>query len=148
MARFPITFWGCLIPTNGRSSKAKGYRGETEFCEAAKERGFPNVERNGSRYGSKDRGDIAGLPDWTIQVKSVARYSIPEWLRDAEEQAKNGGTRWFGLALKLTGKHMRLGAFLMPISKFFDLLDYIQELEADVRYYRRQADELRGVSNG
>lgn len=131
--------------TNGRASKSKGYRGETEFCEAAKEAGFLSVERNGSRYGSKDRGDIAGLPDWTIQVKSVAKYSIPEWLRDAKEQAQNGGTRWFGLALKLTGKHMRDGAFLMPNERFFALLNYIGELEDDVKYYQRRAGEKEEV---
>lgn len=127
--------------TNGRASKAKGYRGETEFCEAAHEGGFPNAERNGSRYGSKDRGDVAGVPDWTIQVKSVARYSIPEWLRDAKEQAENGSTRWYGLALKLTGKHMREGAWLMPMSKFFELLRYVEQLQEDVKYYRRRAEE-------
>lgn len=125
------------MATNGRASKAKGYRGETEFCEAAKEQGFATAERNGSRYGSKDRGDIAGLPDWTIQVKSVARYSIPAWLKDAEEQAGHGGTKWFGVALKLTGKHMRLGAFLMPVSKFFELLNYVHELEDDVKFLTR-----------
>jgi hypothetical protein len=129
------------MATNGRSSKAKGYRGETEFVEAAHEGGFLTAERNGSRYGSKDRGDIAGVPDWTIQVKSVARYSIPEWLRDAKEQAENGSTRWYGLALKLTGKHMREGAFLLPIAKWLELLRYIEELQEDVKYYRRKAEE-------
>lgn len=130
--------------SNGRSSKAKGYAGEREFCEAAHEQGFATAERNGSRYGSKDRGDIAGVPDWTIQVKNVVRYEIPKWLSDAEEQAGNGDTRWFGLALKLKGKHMRQGAFLLPIGKWFELLQYVRQLEDDVKFYRRVSAENGG----
>lgn len=29
----------------------------------------------------------------------------------------------------------------MPIGKFFELLRYIEELQEDVKYYRRKAEE-------
>ncbi|NUR00385.1 MAG: hypothetical protein HOY79_28805 [Streptomyces sp.] len=115
---------------SGRSSKSKGYRGETEFVQAAAEHGY-EAGRNGNVYGNKDRGDIHGIPGWVIQVKSVATPKIPEFIKDAGEQAKNAGVRLYCVALKLRGKHMRDGVILMPVRQWFEIVKEMEELRSD-----------------
>lgn len=118
------------MASNGRSSKAKGYRGETEFVETAREFGY-EAGRNGSVYGQKDRGDIHGIPGWVIQVKNVAVAEIPKFIADAAEQAVNAGVRLYCVALKLRGKHMREGVVMMPVRQWFEMLKETEELRAD-----------------
>jgi hypothetical protein len=123
--------------TNGRSSKSKGYRGEAEFVQAAVEEGFPEAGRNGSVYGSKDRGDVHGIPGWVVQVKSVAVAQIPAFIKDAGEQAVNAGVRLYCVALKLRGKHMREGVIVMPVKQWFGMVREAEELRAEVKALRR-----------
>ena len=126
-----------MAGTNGRSSKAKGYAGEREYVEAAIEAGFSGAGRNGSVYGSKDRGDIHGIPGWVIQVKNVAVLKIPEYMKDAEEQARNAGVKLFCLAFKLKGKHMREGVTVLPNRTWFQLVREAEEREAELKALRR-----------
>jgi hypothetical protein len=123
--------------SNGRSSKAKGYAGEREYVEAAHEAGFPEAERNGSRFGSKDRGDIGGIRGWVVQVKNVAVPKIPEYLKDAEEQARNAGVKLFCLSFKLRGKHMREGVTVLPNKTWFRMVKEAEENAQELAVLRR-----------
>jgi hypothetical protein len=123
--------------SNGRSNKSKGYRGETEWVEAAIEAGFPDVGRNGSVYGSKDRGDVHGIRGWVVQIKSVATMKIPEYLKDAEEQAKNAGVKLFCVSFKLRGKHMREGVTVLPNRTWFQMVKEAEERDAELAALRR-----------
>lgn len=123
--------------SNGRASKAKGYAGEREFVEAAIEAGFAGCGRNGSVYGSKDRGDVHGIPGWVVQIKNVATMKIPEYLKDAKEQAANAGVSLYCLAFKLKGKHMREGVIVLPAKLWFGMLTEREERDAELKALRR-----------
>lgn len=122
--------------TSGRASKSKGYRGEAEFVEASTENGY-KTQRNGNIHGQADQGDIAGISDWTVQVKNVATVKIPEFIKAAKEQAVNAGNRFYCVALKLRGKHMREGVILMPVQQWFDIVKELEELRAETKAFAK-----------
>ena len=86
---------------NSQSIKAKGRRAENLFVEFLTEF-WPNVERR-RLAGVADRGDIAGVPDTVIEVKSGARMDLPGWLRELEVEMANDGARFGCVAVKPRG---------------------------------------------
>lgn len=118
----------------GRASKAKGYRGEKEFIEVLHESGWADAKRNGNIHGRADQGDASGVPGWAFQVKNVETARIPEFLKAAQEQAASAGAPWFGLVLKLRGKHIRDGAFVMPVWLAMRLIREVDDEQAEAAY--------------
>ncbi|GAA2917074.1 hypothetical protein GCM10020221_11470 [Streptomyces thioluteus] len=76
---------------NGRAVKARGRTWENSVVSVWRALGFAGAERNGSVYGSQDRGDIGGIP-CTCQCKSVTRVQLWKHLDEALAQAVNNGT--------------------------------------------------------
>jgi hypothetical protein len=69
------------------AAKRKGTAAETAVVEHL--RAFwPHVERR-ALAGSRDRGDVAGIPGVVIEVKAAARLEIPGWLRELEVEIAN-----------------------------------------------------------
>lgn len=118
-------------------SKRKGYVGEKEAVEVLAEHDY-EARRNGNLYGQADRGDIAGLPGWTIQVKSVSTARIPEYLKQAEEQAGRAGTGLFVVWLKLRGRHLRHGAAIMPVTQHLRLVAELHRLTNEISTLREE----------
>jgi|ERR1039458_689922 hypothetical protein len=50
-----------------------------------------NVERLPTE-GKNDRGDLVGVPGFTIECKAVQRLAVPQWLRELDTEKKNAGT--------------------------------------------------------
>lgn len=70
------------------ASRRKGTAAESAVVDYLKSVGFPYAERR-ALSGSKDRGDVAGLPGVVIEVKSAARVELSEWLKEAEVEKHN-----------------------------------------------------------
>lgn len=68
-------------------AKQKGTAAETAVVKYLQSRGY-KVERR-ALSGSNDRGDIAGIEGLVIEVKSAARLSIPQWLRELDVEKAN-----------------------------------------------------------
>jgi Holliday junction resolvase len=68
--------------------RAKGTRFEVEVVEYLRANGFPHVERR-AMAGTRDTGDIAGLPGWVIEVKNTKTLKLGEFVAEAEKEAKN-----------------------------------------------------------
>jgi len=83
---------------NSQSIKAKGRKAENLFVGFLS-RFWPNVERR-RLAGVADRGDIAGVPDTVIEVKSGARLDLPGWLRELDAEMVNDGARYGCVAIK------------------------------------------------
>lgn len=50
--------------------------------------------------GTKDRGDLAGIPDWTIEAKNLsANLTLGQAMNEAAKEAANAGTRFFAAIL-------------------------------------------------
>lgn len=72
------------------ASKAKGTRWETAIVEFLRANGVPHAERR-TLNGSKDRGDIAGVPGVVIEAKNAATMSLAGWITEAETERVNAG---------------------------------------------------------
>lgn len=71
-------------------SKQRGTRFETAVVNTLRNNGFPQAERR-ALSGSRDLGDITGIPGVVIEAKSQARHSLAEWLDEAEVERTNAG---------------------------------------------------------
>lgn len=83
------------------SIKAKGRNAENLFVEFL--RGwFPLAERR-RLNGSYDRGDVSGVPDTVIEVKSGSKIDLPGWLRELEVEMANDDAEFGCVAIKPRG---------------------------------------------
>ena len=83
------------------SIKAKGRNAENLVVEFLR-RFWPTVERR-RQAGVLDRGDISGVPDTVIEVKSGAKIDLPGWLAEAERERVNDGAAWSVVVIKPRG---------------------------------------------
>jgi len=77
-------------------AKIKGTAAETGIVNYLNANGFPWVERR-ALAGVLDKGDIAGLRNTVIEVKNCAKLSIPQWIREANQEGVNAGTKYGGV---------------------------------------------------
>ena len=83
-------------------NKAKGTAAETALVNWLKENGYENAERR-ALSGKADRGDIAGVSNRVIEVKSGSRLEIPAWLKETEIERINDGALSGYLVIKPKG---------------------------------------------
>jgi hypothetical protein len=65
--------------------------------------GFVGAERR-ALAGTKDRGDIAGVPGVVIDAKNWGTYDIPGWLRELDAEVANADARTGAVWVKQRGK--------------------------------------------
>ena len=87
---------------NSNYIKAKGRNAEHGFITFL-QRFWPNAERR-RLNGVLDRGDVAGVPDTVIEVKSGARLDLPGWLEELGVEMINDDARYGCVAIKPKGK--------------------------------------------
>ena len=71
-------------------SKRKGTLAETAVVSFLRTAGFPYAERL-ALQGSKDRGDVTGIPGVVIEVKNEQAYQFSGWLQEATVEGENAG---------------------------------------------------------
>lgn len=69
-------------------SKRKGTAGESAVVSFLRTAGFPYAERL-ALQGSKDRGDITGIPGVVVEVKASDAYEWSTWLKEASVEKEN-----------------------------------------------------------
>lgn len=70
-------------------SKEKGTRAESDFVKYCRDvQGLRYVERR-SLNGSKDRGDIAGIPGVVVELKAAVTLRIPQWKAEVLQEVNN-----------------------------------------------------------
>jgi len=72
------------------ASKRKGTSWESAIVDYLREHGAPHAERR-ALGGTRDRGDIAGIPGVVIEAKSAAKTELGVWLAEAETERANDG---------------------------------------------------------
>ena len=95
---------------NGR----KGARWETRLAHFLKDNGFPLAERR-VRGGSKDRGDISGIPFTVIEAKNESRLDLPRYLREAEVERANDGAELGIVCVPYKGHTVAQGYFVVTL---------------------------------
>ena len=85
-------------------------------------RWWPNVERR-RLAGVHDRGDITGIPDTVVEVKSGARIDLPAWLAEVAAEMQNDGARYGAVGIKPKGtQNPDEFYWVMPSAVFVTLL--------------------------
>lgn len=122
-------------------NKRKGYEYESDCCDFVRPE-YPQVERNGTRYGPKDRGDLANVTDWTIQCKNTKVDQWTKWFAATVSQSVNNKTRWWAVVRKARNQNVRESLFCMPFWKGLELMAYLRDLEAENKSLKEQIKEL------
>lgn len=68
----------------------KGPLFEAQVVGFLQEHGFPFAERR-VMGGSRDRGDVAGIPGVCLEIKNQAKQTLAEWLDEAIAEAAHSG---------------------------------------------------------
>lgn len=105
-------------------NRAKGTAAESAVVRFLQTVGWPYAERR-ALSGSKDRGDVAGMPGVCVEVKSAVRLDIPAWLRETEAERINAGADYGVLVVKPKSiGETRVGqwAAVMPLGDLTRLL--------------------------
>lgn len=124
-------------------AKRLGYSWEIESRDYLKDE-FPQVSRNGNMYGPKDRGDLGGVPDWTLQCKNTKTDQWAKWFEATLSQSFNAQTRWWAVIRKARGKNVSQALFCMPFHKGRELMVHMRDLEAENQALKARIKELEG----
>lgn len=112
---------------NRASAKKAGTSWESAIVKTLIAYGFSHAERR-RLSGSKDRGDIAGIPGLVIEAKSVAKLDLAGAVDEANVEALNASARigvaWF----KRRGKSSPLDGYVV-----MDGATFLRLLEEDQR---------------
>lgn len=122
-------------------NKRKGYEFEIDCCGFVQPE-YPLVERNGTRYGPKDRGDLANVGDWTLQCKNVKTDKWALWFKATLTQSVNNKTRWWAVIRKARNQNVRESLFCMPFWKGLELMTHLRDVEAENEKLKERIKEL------
>lgn len=82
------------MPRSRSSAKQAGARFERKVADYLAEQVDDRIDRR-VKTGSHDKGDIAGVRFHghriVVECKDVARQNLPQWTREAQEEADNDG---------------------------------------------------------
>lgn len=107
------------------AARRKGTAFETAVVAYLQEL-FPSAERR-ALAGKLDRGDIAGVPGWTLELKNTRQLDLAGAVDEAEREAANAGTPLFAAVIKRRGKGTAAAYAVMPMHVFRHILGATQK---------------------
>ncbi|MET9385285.1 hypothetical protein ABZY09_30490 [Streptomyces sp. NPDC002928] len=93
-------------------AKAKGTKAETDAVKYLRER-FYAVERR-TLSGSKDKGDIAGIPNCVGEIKAQVKQELAKWYRETLTEMVNAEAANCFLVVKVPYKNVARWDFWIP----------------------------------
>lgn len=103
-------------------NKDKGTTWETAIVNYLRTRGAPHAERR-TPNGTKDRGDITGIPAIVIEAKNTTRIDLAGSLKEAHTERDNDHADLGAVWAKRRGKTSPAdGYVIMDGKEFTDLL--------------------------
>lgn len=113
------------------ASKRKGSTFERAVVEYLADHGFPQAERRVSN-GTKDRGDVAGIKGWVLEVKNCARIDLAGFMAEAKAEAANAGVDRYAAVVKKRQHGVADAYAVVPFWLLAELLADADEI-ADLR---------------
>jgi hypothetical protein len=80
---------------------------------------WPAAERR-ALSGSKDKGDVAGIPGLCVEVKAAARLDLAKWTRETLAEQENAQARFSMLVVKRPRKGVAEWDAHLPRTQFED----------------------------
>jgi hypothetical protein len=103
------------------ASRAKGTRFESEVVAYLQANGFPYAERR-ALGGSRDRGDVAGIPGVVLECKNEKAISLATYVKEAATAAGHAKAPTYAAVVKRRGKGPADAYVVMPLSILAALL--------------------------
>lgn len=94
-------------------SKRRGSAFERDFVSWLREQGWPDAERRVSE-GINDRGDVAGVKGWTLELKATKHADLGTAMGETEREAKKAGTLRYALVKKRRNKSCDEAFVILP----------------------------------
>jgi hypothetical protein len=109
----------------------KGPRFERLVADYLAGEGFHAADRR-IKTGARDKGDITGIPDWTLETKDLKTIDLAGMVTEATVEAANAGTTWFAAIQKRRGKNVRDAYVVLPLWLFARLLKQLLGMDPPV----------------
>ena len=81
-----------------------------------------HIERNGSIYGTRDRGDIRGVPNFTIECKNEKTLRLGEYQDELAVEMANNSTRFGAVLVKRRNKSAAEAYAIMPLAQLTEII--------------------------
>ena len=78
--------------------------------------------------GTKDRGDISGIPGVVIEAKNEKRWDIPRYVREAHAEGDNDLAEWRIAMIPYRGHGVGKGFAIVDIDQMIEMLRRLQNL--------------------
>ena len=96
------------------AARRKGSAFARDVCQYLRdELGLP-IERRVDG-GSRDRGDVAGLPRWVLELKNCRQIDLSGWMDEALKEAANDGAPFYAVVAKRRMKGTQQAYVVMPL---------------------------------
>jgi len=102
----------------------------------------PTCERK-VKKGMNDCGDVAGLRDWTVELKATNSFSLTG-LTEAEKEAERAGTPWYVYGWKWARHSVHKSVVSTHLRVFAEVLEHIHTLEEENRKLRFALKVMKG----
>lgn len=99
------------------AAKRRGAKFEQDVVDYLREHGFPDAERR-VMGGANDRGDIAGVRGWTLEVKATQRFDVGEAMTEAHKEARNAGCVDYAVIRKRRMRGTDEAYVVLPLRSF------------------------------
>lgn len=99
----------------------KGPKFEKDVVEFLRGAGFPHAERR-VMGGRNDRGDVAGVPGWCLEIKNVTNADLGAAMSEAEKEAAKAGVMRFALIKKRRQKSTAEAFAVIPLWLLAELM--------------------------
>lgn len=80
--------------------------------------------------GVRDRGDLAGIPDWVIEAKNVTVACLGQAMNEAKKEAANAGCRYFAAILNRRNHDLERSYAVLELWELAELVAAQLELAA------------------
>lgn len=108
-------------------SKRKGTKFESELVAYLRYHlESQDIERR-ALSGTQDRGDIAGLKDWTIEAKNHNAQNFAGWLDETQREQANAGTPYGLLVVRRRMKPVGQSFAVMTLDQLIDIMLDLEE---------------------
>lgn len=103
------------------AARRRGSRFERDVADYLAGQGFPAAERR-VMGGARDRGDIAGVTGWVLEVKATRDLDLAGALKEAQAEARNAGVVDYAAVLKRRNHPVASAYVVLPLDRFVHLL--------------------------
>lgn len=101
-------------------SKRKGTDWENAVVALLNEEGIPCERR--VQHGKLDEGDVAGIPDWVLELKNHGTLHLAGWLKELAAEQQNASALFGAVIIKQRGKATDQAYVLTSMDVLLELL--------------------------